>query len=92
VKLPFSVLDDFAQCAPNDHDVKVVMAAIEQLESNPNEGTPLRFNPLDDLLVIWTADKKWRIVFRRCEPDFYHWFARTQVVAIQPEPRFIKPK
>jgi hypothetical protein len=80
-KLPQSVVDNFAQHNPSDEDVKSVMDALQSLGKNPDQGTPVPFNPerLRDCYLSWTQDKKWRILYRHKNPR------GTEILSIEPE-------
>jgi hypothetical protein len=78
----FSILDKFAQYNPTDEDIDNVDKAYQTFQDKPvEEATPIPFErpELKDCYVIWTPDRKWRLLLRKRNPKGY------DLLGVEPE-------
>lgn len=67
-KLARSAVEGFVQERPSAGDLQDIQHTVRTLASDPTSGLSIPFESRGDYKVTWTADHKWRIVFRK-EPS-----------------------
>jgi hypothetical protein len=67
--IPEAIVVQFGNFNPTPDDIESVKSLIEQILKNPNLGTPIPFSQpkYEDCYVAFTADGKWRVVYRLIE-------------------------
>lgn len=69
--IPLAIVNQFSKFNPTPEDIQSVTALIQQIQKNPDVGNPIPFKQPEyqDCYVAFTADAKWRVVYRIVEND-----------------------
>jgi len=71
LRLTQTAVDRLARDTPTPEDMQQVQEALRAIARDPYSGTPIPFPSAEkpSALVTWTADGKWRIVYKFDQPN-----------------------